>query len=509
MEHALQPRTGLLSASLLVLAGAAAAQDQSWEASGTGGDLYGHAVRPAGDVNGDGFDDVVVGASHDVTHGIWAGAAHVLSGADGSALWIFHGETSGGFFGAAVSGAGDVDADGTPDLVIGAPGDYRTGTPPGQAFVYSGLDGHLIHTLPERNPSEQFGVAVSDAGDVDLDGHADVAVGAVRRSMLRGGVTVFSGLTGAVLWETLGEQALDYLGRPLCRAGDVDRDGRDDLLVGSSGGYVRVHSGLDGTILYTSRRGFPGDGYGMAVASLGDLGYDEIPELLVGAPMGEVDGQAYVLDGRRGELLYLLEGELDHEAFGTAVSGAGDLNGDGRRDWLVGAPLGMLDDGRRGSVYAFSGQNGALLYTWRRAQPYELFGAAVAGGLHADGDGFADLVVGSPEYSGPSSGRVALFRGNDLFLTATPAALGTGDTLTLVAGLGTLFRPAAIYLVEIDGTPVFVPVLEGTFDPRGELVFTATVPPGVTSHHSLTFHAFGIHWTGALIDSSDVVVTIH
>ena len=142
-------------------------------------DSFGHSVSGAGDVNGDGFDDVIVGARLDGNNGASSGTARVFSGADGSILnFIFEGDSTGDEFGFSVSDAGDVNGDGFADLIVGAPtNDNNRIDLSGSARVFSGVDGSVLYTFDGDSPVN-FGSSVSGAGDVNGDGLADFIIGA-------------------------------------------------------------------------------------------------------------------------------------------------------------------------------------------------------------------------------------------------------------------------------------------------------------------------------------------
>ena len=135
-----------------------------------------------GDVNGDGTPDFIVGADlADPAGTLDAGSAYVYSGVDGNEIYVNHGESVSDNFGISVSGAGDVDGDWVPDFIVGA---YRAGpggvdvSGSGSAYVYSGADGGRIHKVNGEALEDHFGVSVSLAGDVNRDGHGDFTVGA-------------------------------------------------------------------------------------------------------------------------------------------------------------------------------------------------------------------------------------------------------------------------------------------------------------------------------------------
>ncbi|MBD3297258.1 MAG: hypothetical protein GF341_01270 [candidate division Zixibacteria bacterium] len=153
----------------------------SWQFDGAAaGDRLGYSVSGAGDVDNDGFDDVIVGA-HSADPGglISAGSAYVYSGQTGALLWQFDGAAANDELGRSVSGAGDVDNDGFDDLIVGAyaadPGGL---TNAGSAYVYSGQTGALLWQFDGAAAYDYLGVSVSGAGDVDNDGFDDVIVGA-------------------------------------------------------------------------------------------------------------------------------------------------------------------------------------------------------------------------------------------------------------------------------------------------------------------------------------------
>ena len=137
----------------------------------------GGSVSGAGDVNGDGFDDLIVGARFEGFAFSSNGKARVLSGIDGSILYDFRGDSNSDFLGGSVSGAGDVNGDGFADLIVGATGVDNNGSASGSARIFSGVDGSVLYNFDGDRTRDGFGFSVSGAGDVNGDGIADFIVG--------------------------------------------------------------------------------------------------------------------------------------------------------------------------------------------------------------------------------------------------------------------------------------------------------------------------------------------
>ena len=342
-----------------------------------------------GDVNGDGVPDFIVGAYLDdpAGGGTNAGSAYVFSGADGSLLYQVSGDSTGDFFGNSVSIAGDVNGDGRADFIVGVILDDPAGggTNAGSAYVFSGADGSLLYQVTGDSTGDNFGYSVSGPGDVDGDGRADFIVGAQGDNPAGGGTDagsayVFSGADGSLLYHRTGDTLGDRFGYSVSGAGDVNGDGRADFIVGAQGddpagggtnaGSAYVFSGADGSLLYHATGDTSNDQFGHSVSGAGDMNGDGVPDFIVGAYANvtvgvETDaGSAYVFSGADGSLLYHRTGDTAGDKFGVSVSGAGDVNGDGRADFIVGAhrddPSGGGTDA--GTAYVFSGADGSLLY---------------------------------------------------------------------------------------------------------------------------------------------------
>jgi hypothetical protein len=207
-------------------------------------DYFGNSVATAGDVNGDGYSDVVVGAWG---HTSSTGKAYLyLGGASGlaaSASWTAVGEATIDYFGNSVATAGDVNGDGYADVVVGAYG--NTGDT-GKAYLYlggaSGLAASPSWTAVGEAVNDWFGNSVATAGDVNGDGYADLVVGAYGNDdngSLAGKAYLYlggaSGLAASPSWTTVGEATSDFLGYSVATAGDVNGDGYSDVVVGANG----------------------------------------------------------------------------------------------------------------------------------------------------------------------------------------------------------------------------------------------------------------------------------
>ncbi|HKB15447.1 MAG TPA: integrin alpha, partial [Planctomycetota bacterium] len=262
----------LLPIGPLLLAGAASGQGYvALELDGAAGATFvgGNSVAPAGDVDGDGVPDVIVGAPS-AFDGF--GRARIYSGATGATLRTFASSVQNDQFGFSVAGVGDLDGDGMGDVIVGILQSSAGGvTAAGRATAFSGATGLPLWSRDGTQPFDFLGSAVARVGDLDGDGVEDPAVGVIYgdngSAFDAGRVEVLSGATGAPILLVVGSGVAEYLGASLAGPGDVSGDGIPDLLAGVRGadpagstnaGAVRLLSGADGTILYQ----FPGAGPG-------------------------------------------------------------------------------------------------------------------------------------------------------------------------------------------------------------------------------------------------------
>ncbi|MBM4249933.1 MAG: hypothetical protein FJ149_10990 [Euryarchaeota archaeon] len=317
-----------------------------------GGGEVGVTLSGAGDVDGDGFDDVVFGYTY-----VSSGYTMIYYGGDpmgGDYDLIPAG------YGPYASGAGDVNGDGLGDIIVGAP---ASGV--GRAYLFFG--GASSYSTPDvtlTGPAsgDLFGAAVSSAGDVNADGYDDVIVGAyyddAGGSDAGAAYVFFGGSSMDTEWDLAlrGTGAYDWFGRSVSGAGDVNGDGYDDVVVGSeyddtAGSYAGSASVFLGGRPPDSKpdvvlKGLnAGDMLGRPVSGAGDVDGDGIDDVIVGARYGDGDipntGSANVYRGGSpmdASCDVLLHGELELEKFGLAVDSAGDVNSDGCDEVLVGAP---------------------------------------------------------------------------------------------------------------------------------------------------------------------------
>ena len=332
------------------------------------GDEYGYVVSGAGDVNADGTPDLVIGLLVGASR--FRGRAEVRSGLDGSVLYMFQGVQSYDFFGLAADGVGDVNGDGYDDVAIGAPGRDNTGSATGELKVFSGRDGSVLWSADGVANNDQLGWFVSNTGDVDGDGYDDVVCGAPWADQVGkvdcGRAVVYSGRDGSILHSVYGDGASDRFGWAVSGTGDVNRDGYCDFLVGADqndqngadAGMVRVYSGLDGSTLYTFLGEAAGDLCGWSARDAGDVDADGHADILVGMPRNDTGftdaGKAIVYSGATGLALATFTGANAGAQMGFSVASAGDVDGDGYPDVVLGAAFDSSVGTNAGATYVAS-----------------------------------------------------------------------------------------------------------------------------------------------------------
>jgi hypothetical protein len=307
-------------------------------------DKFGSTVAGAGDVNGDGFDDLLVGSEFaDTATLVDAGAAYVFSGSNGSLLYSFHGAEADTRLGRSVSTLGDLDGDGRADFIIGAPWANPAGMfSAGSAFVYSGASGSLLFQIDGSRTYDQFGGAVADVGDLDSDGVDDFLVSAHKlwNGPLMGGgmVSAYSGANGTLIFEIPGVYSLENLGRNLEGVGDANSDGVPDFLVaaeriGLDFLYpVYLYSGATQTVLQTILPPGVPNYFGDSLAGAHDVDGDDVPDFLI-SDLGSSAGLgASLYSGATGALLQNFESLVIGSNHGKSVAFIEDLNGDGRAE---------------------------------------------------------------------------------------------------------------------------------------------------------------------------------
>lgn len=417
------------------------------------GATFGSAASNAGDLNGDGFSDFVVGAPfHDVVFSE-EGSAHVFYGSTDPSLsgpdWSFGGQYQGGRAGVGVASAGDLNGDGYGDLAVGTSGASNPEIDEGRVDVFYGSVGGLPSSpdwyFESNLEYTGVGMAVSTAGDIDGDGYGDLIVGAPSYSngqSSEGRAYVFfgssMGLPSNPGWTYESDEADANLGFSVASAGDVNGDGFSDVIVGAfaytSGelyegaayGFYGSENGLPAVPNWFIQTNRVGAHYGMSVAGIGDVNGDGFSDVIVGAPYdtnGEIqEGRAYIYHGSAGGLSTIadqvLEENIANASFGVDVAAAGDVNGDGFSDVMVGSPYTAIPgslDGRAslylGTAAGVGNDPGWLIGSTGTG---DLLGYSAAGAGDVNGDGFSDVVVGSPysDSGAAAGGSIGLYFGN-------------------------------------------------------------------------------------------------
>jgi hypothetical protein len=461
-----------------------------------------------GDINGDGTADLLIGVVGDDTAAKDAGAAYGYYGGSSpevQADLILTGENQLDAFGNAVAKVGDIDGDGYEDVLVGAylfDRDQDRQDNVGRAYLFWG--GPIPSTVPALiftgdNAYDYFGISVAGAGDVNGDGYPDVAVGAYRATVTAacgGGTSRLPGIGRVYVYfggprSTMdakadavltGETTLlpgdpasacrqdEEFGGSVAGAGDINGDGYDDLVVGARekttpasktgrayvfyGGPWFVGVGADRADVILSGTA-TGDEFGEAVAGAGDTNGDGFADLVIGAPLRDglaVDSGAIFWYSGRGLPLMspplVRNGLAIEDNFGFSVASAGDVNRDGYADVVVGAFLddaGAVNNGSAalylGGVPPFS--TPATTYWGEIANSDDEFGIAVSGAGDVNQDGYDDVIVGAYRNdaccgvtTGFDGGRAYLFIGESVPTSRAAASRPTTDWVITGPGPG-------------------------------------------------------------------------
>jgi len=389
--------------------------------AGTG--TFGNSVASAGDVNGDGYSDVIVGSASTGAAYIFLGSASGLSSSPATTL------TGLGSFGLSVASAGDVNGDGISDVIIG------DGI--GDAFLFNGVlttgiasGTYLSANTTLTNASTNFGFSVATAGDVNGDGISDVIIGdAGGHAYIFDGALTTGIASGNISTATATLTGLATFGLSVASAGDVNGDGVSDVIIGDAIGDAFIFNGVLTTGItnasyLTASTTLTGSGrFGISVASAGDVNGDGYSDVIVGAPaILATGGSAYIYLGSSSGLSAVVSTTLTGGvSFGFSVSGAGDVNGDAYADVIVGDTLGtaFVYNGTKTGIA--SGNTSTASTTLSGSADY---GLSVSSAGDVNGDGYSDVAVGEPggsgafTYHGSPTGSIN---------TSTISILGTSD----------------------------------------------------------------------------------
>ncbi len=426
-----------------------------------GGIGFGVSIAGAGDVNGDGYADVIVGATAGNASYVFHGSATGIVGTNpASAAAQLTCTVAGESFGISVAGAGDTNADGYDDVIVGA-WVYDNGQiNEGAVFVFRGSASGvgtrtqlLANQMLESNQATAaFGISVAGAGDVNSDGYADVIVGSqwweagpLPSPQTEGAAFVYHGGPGALVLDATvrGGQANMWLGRSVAGAGDVNGDGFADVIAGApnfdfpnvpgaEGGAWVFYGGPNGIVNQVASAAFPvliGDEepnaqFGNRVAGAGDVNGDGYADVTAAAPFDDDanpdEGAVFVYLGTplgiSGVPFARVDGNQGSPDFGSGLAGAGDVNGDGYADVIVGASVfdaGAINDG---AAFVYHGGGSGLGFA-NVVSPGSLlnpgvsnsdFGRSVSS-ADVNGDGHADVIVGDPGYDNGQTDEGAAF----------------------------------------------------------------------------------------------------
>ncbi|HIG11419.1 MAG: integrin alpha [bacterium] len=446
------PRTGFGAAnggSAYALSGASGALLFRVDGS-AGGERLGQAVGWLGDIDGDGVGDLLVGAPFHSAGAFFGGGAYALSGANGRTIHFIAGSEAFALFGMAVAGAGDVDGDGIDDFLVGAPGEDSNGSDAGSLYVFSGASGAQLAQHVGDLAGDELGSSACGLGDIDGDGRADFAAGAPRDDNGgndSGSVRIWSGQSGQILFTVHGNSAGERFGFALAALGDVDGDGAGDLAVGApfdpgggaDAGSLTVLSCATASVLFEIQ-GSTQSLLGSCLSSAGDADGDLVPDLLAGAPGAN---NAEVYSGVAGVSLLTLQAQSGSASFGSSVAGGFDIDGDGHGELVVadklfaagGRLLAFSDHNLFGTTYCFGDGSGTPCPCGNGGGGQEGCANSSGVGAHLEGSGTASLAADDLEFAaqGLVPGQPALLISADNRVQSGAGAL-FGDGLRCAGG---------------------------------------------------------------------------
>jgi len=443
----------------------------------------GSSVSSAGDVNGDGFPDIIASAPYYTADQIKEGRVYVFYGSpeglSDTAVWIFDGNKEYAGAGYSVSGAGDFNNDGFDDVIIGLPGYENVmfmGYGSVSIFLGSSSGISSVPFLTFRNYHDDIGLgnSVSCAGDVNGDGFSDVIFGSPywppppdhsgNSLESNGRVSVIYGSSTGTLngWGAVGEVSHSSFGYSVSTAGDVNNDGYSDVIIGSPSYYgsssttgkVYVYfgssTGLQSDPAWTMDRQYNSnyqvDGFGRSVSTAGDINADGYSDIVIGAHYTSWDDQitditkaaAYVYYGSSSGLPQIRNWvyNFDDKIFQIDVSNAGDVNGDGYSDVLLGInginDIFIVHPIEKAMI--FNGSNTTLStiecdWAVSSDQSDSKFGNSVSTAGDVNNDGFDDVIIGAPLYDNGQTdeGKVFEYNGSSEGLHDTPDWTAEGN----------------------------------------------------------------------------------
>ncbi|MBC8172588.1 MAG: FG-GAP repeat protein [Chitinophagales bacterium] len=405
--------------------------------------FFGGSVSGAGDVNGDGYADVIVGAEDFDNGQTTEGRAYIYhgtaSGITATPAVTIEVNKSDARFGCSVSGAGDVNGDGYADVIVGAYNFTNDELDEGRAYIYHG-SATGINTIPatileNEEAFSYFAYSVDCAGDVNNDGYDDVIIGAYQDGDLSEGKAYIyhgseSGINAVAITTLESNIANALFGRSVSGAGDVNKDNYDDVIVGAhksnfekGKAYIYHGSslGINTDPAAIMEGDDPGANLGNSVSEAGDVNGDGYDDVIVGAENydnGQAsEGRAYIYQGSTTGIntisVSIMESNQEYAHLGRSVSDAGDLNGDGYDDVIVGAHRYTNDNDIEGKVFIYYGSvtgcDTLSATTLESNQASAYFGDAVSGAGDINGDGHDDAIVGAGFYDNSETNEGVAF----------------------------------------------------------------------------------------------------
>jgi hypothetical protein len=507
-------------------------------------DGLGYSVSAIGDLDGDGFSDIVIGAPEYDSTGLHNnGLVRVVSGRNNALLYSLEGSEDKGKFGTSLAAMPDLNGDGIEDIAIAASGvETAHGKDTGVVYLHSGLDGTLLLTIEGTRKNQDFGENLACAGDVDGDDIGDIVVGVTDDDFdgnhKAGAVYVYSGADGHLIHTWGGSADQERAGESVTGNFDLDKDGYADVMFGANHadpspgnntGSAYIYSGQTGLLMMRLDGVERGDNFGKTVAAAGDLNGDQITDFAIGAHLVKAGslkkaGAVFVHSGTDGSLIMRIDGLSKDGKLGSALDAGQDFNNDGLGDLLVGAPgVGGTGNTTDGEVYVFSGADGSLLRTYTNQDDGKDFAETLAWAGDLDRDGHVDILLGAKEaqVSGLNkAGRVRIESGSTSFpysIASEGTQLTSGSLVQVtVNGIrdlngNVMASPLLINSVVVGdiSSPLGVDVVRNLWlDPSGAMVdmrFNEAIDLSPGGPHAFTTSSAANLLESTLIDQGTVV----